>query len=119
MAALAATIAPRRLEPLDASQREATFDLEWADWLGALIELCREGAGASVEPRGLVDRVNRCPEVSTAVPASERPQVEWAFAVMTEPWRQLGIVDDDGLSELGVALIPVALHLAWAAPEVV
>ena len=114
VAALAATIAPRRLEPLDPSQREATVDLEWADWLGALIELCREGAGAPVDPSGLVDRVNRCPEVSTSVPAGDRPRVEWAFAVMTDPWRQLGVVDDGALSELGAVLIPVAVHSAWA-----
>ena len=114
VAALAATIAPRRLEPLDPSQRDATVVLEWADWLGALIELCREGVGTPVDPSGLVDRVNRCPEVSTSVPDGDRPRLEWAFAVMTEPWGQLGVVDDEALSELGAALIPDAVHIAWA-----
>jgi hypothetical protein len=117
LAALAATIAPRRLEPLDPSQRDATVVLEWADWLGALIELCREGAGAPVDPSGLVDRVNRCPEVSTSVPDGDRPRLEWAFAVMTEPWGLLGVVDDGALSELGAVLIPDAVHIAWSGPS--
>jgi hypothetical protein len=114
VAALAATISPRRLDPLDADQREAASMLEWADWLGAVIELCRDGVGSRVDAPSLVDRVNRCPEVTTAIPARDRPRIEWAFAVMIDAWMALGAVDSDGLTELGLALMPLAVHLAWA-----
>jgi hypothetical protein len=117
VAALAATICPRTLGPLDEDQREATLVLEWVDWLGAVLELCRAGVGASALPSDLVDRINRCPEVSTSVAARDRPRIEWAFAVMTEPWSALSVVDTGGLSGLGLALLPDALRMAWAAPR--
>lgn len=114
VAAAAATIAPRRLEPLDPDQREAVLTLEWADWLGALIELCRAGPGVPVDPEGLVDRINRCPEVTTAVSRRDRPRVAWAFAVLTEAWPTMGLVDGAGaLTELGGAILPEALRRAW------
>jgi hypothetical protein len=36
---------------------------------------------------------------------------------MTEPWSALGVVDTGGLSGLGLALLPDALRMAWAAPR--
>ena len=112
--AVAATIAPRTLEPLTPAQRDAAAILEWADWLGALIELCREGPGAGTDAGSMVDRVNRCPEVTTDVAAADRERVEWAFSVMTDAWAGLGVTESRHLTETGAALLPSAVHLAWA-----
>ena len=114
VAAVAATIAPRTLEPLTSAQRDAAVVLEWADWLGALIELCREGPGAETDAGSMVDRVNRCPEVTTDVAAADRERVEWAFSVMTDAWAGLGVTDRGNLTEIGAALLPSAVRLAWA-----
>ncbi len=115
LAALAAPIAPADLAPLDADAREAVLDLEWADWLGVVIGLVREGTGASVEPEALVDQINRCPEVTSTVPKKDRPRVAWALAVCTDQWSSLGLATDGALTELGVALLPAALDRAWGA----
>ena len=115
LAALAASVAPASIEPLDTDSREAVLDLEWADWLGVVIGLVRDGAGASVDPDALVDQINRCPEVASTVPKKDRPRVAWALAVCTADWPELGLVDDGRLTELGVALLPVALDRAWGA----
>ncbi len=113
LAALAAPVAPAALTPLDVDAREAVLDLEWADWLGAVIGLVREGSGASTDPEHLVDLVNRCPEVDSTIPKKDRPRVAWAFAVCTDPWAELGIADDGGLTGFGVATLPAALGRAW------
>lgn len=113
LAALAAPVAPADLGPLDADAREAVLDLEWADWLGVVIGLVREGSGASVDPDALVDKINRCPEVTSTVPKKDRPRVAWALAVCTDPWSSLGLVVDGELTEFGIALLPAALDRAW------
>jgi len=115
LAAIAACVAPASLEPLDTDSREAVLDLEWADWLGVVIGLVRDGIGASVDPEAMVDRINRCPEVASTVPKKDRPRVAWALAVCTADWPELGLVDDGQLTELGVAVLPVALERAWGA----
>ena len=114
IAAIGATIAPRTLVPLDPPERDAARMLEWADWLGALIELCREGPGAATDPSTLVDRVNRCPEITTTIPPGDRPAIEWAFSVMTGPWPELAVAADGCLTEAGPLLLPAAVHAAWA-----
>ena len=112
--ALAATIAPQSPEPLSADQRTAAMTLEPADWLGALVELVRDGPGASVDPDSLVDRVNRCPEVTTTIAKADRARVAWAFGVMCGSWLELGVLADGRLTDLGAALIPQAVTIAWA-----
>lgn len=116
IAAVAATVAPRTLVSFDEDFRSAVSSLEPADWLGAIIGLLREGAGASLDPDGLVDRVNRCPEVTTSIPRRDRESVAWAFAVATSAWLDLGIADGEGrLTDLGAAVLPAALARAWSA----
>ena len=115
LATLAAAIAPASLAPLAPDAREAVLVLEWADWLGAVLGVVRAGAGADAGPEALVDQVNRCPEVTTSIPKGDRDRVAWAFSVCTEAWAELGLVVDSALTELGAALLPMALERAWAA----
>ena len=115
LAALAAEVAPATLAPLAADARRAVVELEFADWLGAVLGLVRAGAGTSVDPGVMVDHVNRCPEVTTDIPKADRARVAWAFAVVTEPWHALGLVADGVLTPFGAAVLPAVLTTAWAA----
>ncbi len=100
--------------PIDRAELEALVSLEWADWLGAVIGLVRAGAGTHVSPSGLVDHVNRCPEVTTEIPRRDRPWFESAFAVVLDHWREAGIVDaDNRLTPKGERALPASLRLAW------
>lgn len=112
--AVAELVAPSTMAPLTPAQRDAVFVLEWADWLGAVIGLVRAGEGASVDGASMVDHVNRCPEVTTTIPKADRPRIEWAFATLTAPWTDLGLVADGRLTPLGTDVLPAALHLAWS-----
>ena len=112
-AALAATVKPADLAPLDPAQREAVLELEWADWLGAVVGLVRSGPGASVAPDALVDQVNRCPEVTSTIPGGDRDRVAWAFGVATEAWEPLGLAADGVLTEFATRVLPAALRVAW------
>lgn len=114
VAALAAAVRPHSMAPLDHDAREAVAHLEWADWLGVVIGLSREGIGASTAPTHLVDLVNRCPEVASTIPKADRPRVEWALAVCTHQWGDLGLTDSERLTELGAWMIPRMLLAAWA-----
>jgi hypothetical protein len=112
--AVAALVAPSSMAPLTPAQRDAVFVLEWADWLGAVLGLVRAGEGAPVDGPSMVDHVNRCPEVTTTIPKADRPRIEWAFAILTEPWTELGLVLDGRLTAQGVDVLPAALDLAWS-----
>jgi hypothetical protein len=115
LSALAAAISPARLAPLAADARRAVLELEWADWLGAVIGIVRAGAGVSVDPDGLVDQINRCQEVTSTIPKADRGRVAWAFEVIAETWEPLGIAVDDTLTEFGSRVLPLALRTAWSA----
>lgn len=112
-AAIAATVRPADLAPLGLAERQAVKELEWADWLGAVIGLVRTGVGAAVDPEGLVDHVNRCAEVTSSIPKADRRRVAWAFGVCTAPWEPLGLVADGCLTEAGLDILPAALRVAW------
>ncbi len=113
LAALAASVAPSRMEPLDADAREAVTILEWADWLGVVLGLVREGEGAAVASSHLVDLINSCPEVTSSVPKSDRPRVEWALEVCGHLWQEIGVSQEGQLTEAGIWALPRALRYAW------
>ncbi len=115
LSALAAVVAPQRLEPLSPQARNAVLELEWADWLGVVIGLVRAGPGTPADPDHLVDLINRCPEVTSTIPKKDRPRVAWALAVCTELWSATGVVSNGALTDFGVAALPSALDLAWRA----
>ena len=100
--------------PLTGDARQAVLELEFADWLGAVLGVVRAGAGTHVDPDVLVDHVNRCPEVTSTIPKTDRARVAWAFAVAVEAWGPLGVVDPDNcLTDFGAAVLPAALVRAW------
>jgi hypothetical protein len=114
MRAASAYVSARSLQMPD-DDADALGALEWADWLGAVIGLVRAGLGSEVSPTGLVDHVNRCPEVSTAIPKQDREFFERAFAVVIESWRFCGFLDLDGrLTETGLWAIPRGLDASWS-----
>ncbi|MDH3752409.1 MAG: hypothetical protein OEU32_00950 [Acidimicrobiia bacterium] len=93
---------------------DALASLEWADWLGAVLGTIRAGVGTSLSGAMLVDFVNGCPEITTAIPGRDRPWFEWAFAVVIESWVDVGILDTDRrLTETGAWVLPRALAAAW------
>ena len=113
--AVARLVAPVEMAPLSSAERDAVRILESADWLGAVIGLVRAGAGTAVDGSTMVDLVNRCPEVTTTIPRSDRPRIEWAFDQVIRSWPALGILDDDHrLTAAGVVALPEALRLAWS-----
>lgn len=114
LAALAATSRPQSMAPLEPDAREAVAALEWADWLGVVIGLVREGTGASIEAAHMVDLINRCPEVASTIPRADRPRIEWALGICTELWETIGLADRGTLTELGVWVLPRVLVGAWA-----
>lgn len=108
-------LVPARAADYPAIEREAFSALEWADWLGAVIGLVRADVGTLVEPTLLVDLVNRCPEVTSAIPKRDRPYYEWAFSMVLPLWRAGGVIDGAGaLSGEGSAMLVGALRRAWA-----
>lgn len=114
VAAVAAFVAPRDLAPLTPQQRDAALILEWADWLGAVIGVVRAGEGCAVDGAVMVDVVNRCPEVTTTIPKSDRARIAWAFDQAIAPWGELGLLADGRLTALGLHVLPAALRRAWS-----
>ncbi|HEX7097046.1 MAG TPA: hypothetical protein VF183_14255 [Acidimicrobiales bacterium] len=110
----AAYVAPGPRVGMSPAAADAVDSLEWADWLGAVVELVRSGPGADASPEQLVRNINRCPEVTTSIPTRDMPAVASAFAAAMPAWRVTGaITDDERLSELGLWLLPRALVFAW------
>ena len=109
-----AYVGPGPRAGLSPAAADAIDALEWADWLGAALQLVRAGAGADASPEQLVRNINRCPEVTTTIPKRDAPMVASAFGATLHAWRAAGaITADDTLTELGVWLLPRALVAAW------
>jgi hypothetical protein len=107
-------LVPERIERQPALEREAYGALEWADWLGVVIESVRRGAGSHLDPEAMVDAVNRCPEVTSSIPRSDRSYYAWAFSLVLALWRRAGVVDGEGrLTPDGVTALPAALRRGW------
>lgn len=98
---------------LSGRERDALLWLEWADWLGAGIGLMRAGEGAEVSGAALVDHVNRCPEVSSAIDKADREYAEWAFTVAIDVLEDAGAVDAGCLTANGRAALVPALVQVW------
>ncbi|MEQ8717303.1 MAG: hypothetical protein RIE08_06800 [Acidimicrobiales bacterium] len=103
----------RPIGGLDAEERRCLSGLEWADWLGAVIGIVRAGAGAPVTPEGLVDSVNRCPEVTTSIAKADRAWVASGFSIALTFWEAAGLVVDGRSTPLGVWALPRAFDRIW------
>lgn len=116
----AAMVDPAELdEATDADEITSLASLEPADWAGAVIELVRDGVGASAEPGELTTRVLYCPEIEGDEPSQEDAEVvERGLAAAVPLWRALGAVDEEHrLTILGAWGLPEALRTAWVVED--
>ena len=112
---VAAYLTPIDLSAHEPASRMEIAELEWADWVGALLGLVRGGVGQPVDGRALVDHINRCPELTTTIPAADRERFAWAFEQVLFAWEVTGVLDDRGaLTEAGVWLLPRAAIAVWS-----
>jgi len=112
---LGAYFAPVSLRPHTAEAQLALSQLEWADWLGAILGAIRAGTGTEIDGDVLVSMVNRCPEITTSIPKRDAAQVAWAFEQTLFSWEATGALDDEGrLTDAGTWLLPQAALAAWS-----
>lgn len=112
--AVAAYLHPVDLSVHPTPTQEALLELEWADWLGAVIGLARSEPGTEVDGRSLVQLINRCPEITTTIPKNDASRIGWAFEQTLYAWAVTGVLDDDGaLTDAGRWLLPRAALAAW------
>lgn len=112
----AATISPREETGLDPEEEATLLTLEHADWLGAIVSIVREGAGANASPEALVEGIRACPEVEleAGLDLDDEAHLQTAFWILALPWHVLGVTDrDERLTALGVWILPRALARAW------
>ncbi len=111
--AAGALVRPRSLRAFTPVARRLVRSLEWADWLGVVVELTREGAGADADPARFVRLINRCPEVSGGIPKRDAPGVIAAFEQVVFAWELTGVTAEGRLTPLGAWLLPQAALAAW------
>lgn len=93
-------------------EQQALARLENIDWLGIAIGLQRARVGLPIDGSALVDMINRCPELSTSIPASDQAEMAWTLERMLYCWQVCGVLDDEGrLTALGSWLVPVGTVL--------
>jgi hypothetical protein len=113
--AAACLVAPRGDVPLHPDQMARLGAMEFDDWLAAVIELTRSGAGTPISPQSLVALAARCMDVdSGAVDTHGAAVMRLAFEVLMPVWRAVGAVDGLGLlTALGEWGMAAALARAW------
>ncbi|MGI9601869.1 MAG: hypothetical protein ACR2QE_08285 [Acidimicrobiales bacterium] len=116
VAELATRVRPPAVFDADEREARALCHLEWADWIGAVIGVVRAGSGATCTPTDMVVYVNRCPEISTTIPAAEAEEVAACFAAAMRDWERVGVSDAERLTERGRRVLPRVL-LAVAVRE--
>lgn len=111
----AGVVAPRDALPLDPDHEAAWAALEPADYAGAVIELVRAGTGHPVDARGVLELIERCPEVEGGELTPEDEETLLAgLETVVECWAALGIIGDDRtLTALGRWGLPQSVRLAW------
>ena len=111
---VAAYLAPVDLSAHTGPTRAALLELEWADWLGAVLGLSRSAPGTDVDGDVLVTLINRCPEITTTIPRADAPRIAWAFEQTLFAWAVTGVLDAQGhLTAAGRWLLPRAAIAAW------
>ena len=112
---LAATISPEEETGLDPEDEASIAALEHGDWVGAVIELCRRGLGASADPSALVEAIAECSEIEgPPSDPGDSAVVATAFELVGFAWQAAGVLDDArGLTAAGAWLLPRALTRAW------
>ena len=116
LACAAGTISPREETGLDPEDEATIGALEHADWLGSIVFAARSGPGADVSAHALVTGIHACPEIAVEgdTDPDEDTAIEWAFVLLSRPWKCLGLTDEDErLTTLGAWALPRALAHAW------
>jgi hypothetical protein len=112
----AATISPREETGLDPEEEATLLTLEHADWLGTIVSVVRQGAGADASPEALVEGIRACPEVELEgdLDPDDEAHLQTAFWILALPWHVLGVTDrDQRLTALGAWILPRALARVW------
>lgn len=83
--------------------------LQHADWLGLVLGVVRRGAGSALDADALEDLDGEIEDREGA-----RQVLSLALLVLTPPWQDLRILDQDELiTERGVWALPRAVHRSW------
>ncbi|MDN5915100.1 MAG: hypothetical protein L0I76_08350 [Pseudonocardia sp.] len=118
---LAAGVVEPADEPPDSygpEELSSWYALGHVDWLCAVWELARRGVGASAEGGDLAGYVATSDLVEDDVDPDDVEVLAAGFRTVTELWRALGAVEDDGrLTPLGWWGLPEALRRAWTAAD--
>jgi hypothetical protein len=110
-----ASIEPQEDPGLPAEEQAMLLAPQHVDWVGAIVELARAGAGAPADPAAIVAAIERCPEVADVpLDLDDRQLLEHAFELRMPAWQALGLVDDRRrLTEVGAWMLPRAACGAW------
>ena len=113
--AAALCLASVAVDALADKPAECLDSMEPSDWLSAVVELVRAGAGALADPESLLALSARCLDVdSAAVDPTAAAAMTIAFETVLPVWRALGALDAGGhLTALGQWGLPLALARAW------
>jgi hypothetical protein len=105
---------PRQDMGMELEEEAAIMSLELGDWLGAVIELVRAGAGAPASPENLVSYINDSPEIEGVIDPDEEVLIQTSFELVLPAWEAAGAVDSARrLTVLGKWGLPRALAWAW------
>lgn len=116
LARLAESMFPTE-EPDDADIEgvSALMALEHVDWLGLALGAWRRGGGVALEAQQVQDDVVALEDVDGDLedPAGHLDVVEAALRHVAPRWQELGVLDDDRVTERGAWGLPRALFRAW------
>lgn len=89
--------------------------LEHVDWLGLALGAWRRGAGAVLDAQQVQDDVIALDDVDGELedPDGHLQVTEAALLYVSPRWQELGVLDDDRVTERGAWGLPRALFRAW------
>ena len=99
---------------LGSHEESSLMALQHADWAGAVIGLCRAGAGARAWADDLFTFADKCPEIDGSYDTDDREQIEFGFGLIVPVWEAVGALDEHRrLTTLGHWGLARALAWAW------
>lgn len=116
LAQLSASMFPTEMPDEDEIEGAASvMALEHVDWLGLALGAWRRGSGAVLDAQQVQDDVLGLEDVDGDLedPAGHLDVVEAALLHVTPRWEELGVLDDDRVTERGAWGLPRALFRAW------
>lgn len=98
---------------LTTRQRQGLLWLEWADWLGFVIGVGRAKPGTVLDGSKAIDLVNRCPELSSDIPAADREYAGWVFEIILQRFEEISLIENGEVTEKTRRILPAALASVW------